>query len=401
MIAHMRMQIQNPALANSRFRFNEVLSPDFNLHRLNLTRGSSYVPLPDWIEKKKAIINPHNNDEECFKWVVIAALEIGKDLPCASNLKKFTDDYDWSGLEFPVAINKIGILERKNDISVTILALKRPEVYIARKSERKSSKNVKLLLITNSECRQYTAIKSLSKLLGSRNSKQAHKQYFCLNCLQGFHSEISRDKHYEHCKDNEAVRIEMPKLGSFIEFHDGQNQFKVPFMMYADFEAILRPVHGPSPNPNKAYTKKVNQHIPSGFCIYSKLAYGEVSTPLKLYRGKDCIQVFCDYIKKEARRLYHMFLEKPMEPLTSEEWKGYNQATKCHICFKPFEEHNPKVRDHCHYTGKYRGPAHRNCNLRYKIPLQIPIILHNLSGYDVHLFIRELGKETNKIRVIK
>ena len=98
-------------------------------------------------------------------------------------------------------------------------------------------------------------IKSLSRLLGSRNTKHKCRKYFCLNCLQGFHSELSRDKHYEYCKDNEAVKIEMPKLGSFVEFHDGQNQFKVLFTMYADFEAILRPVHGPSPNPNEPYTK--------------------------------------------------------------------------------------------------------------------------------------------------
>ena len=269
-----------------------------------------------------------------------------------------------------------------------------------RKSERKALKDAYLLLITEGKYRHYTAIKSLSRLLGSRNTKHKCKKYFCLNCLQGFHSELCRDKHYEHCKDNKAVKIEMPKLGSFIEFHDGQNQFKVPFMTYADFEAILRPVHGPSPNPNEPYTKKVNRHIPSGFCVYSKLTYGEVSTPLKLYRSEDCVQVFCNYVKKEARRLHHMFPEKPMEPLTSKEWKGYNRATKCHICFKPFEEFNPKFRDHCHYTGQYRGPTHRNCNLRYKIPSHIPIVLHNLSGYDTHLFILELGKETNKIRVI-
>ena len=122
----------------------------------------------------------------------------------------------------------------------------------------------------------------------------------------------------------ELVKIEMPKLGSFVEFHDGQNQFKVPFTMYADFEAVLRPVHGPSPNPNEPYTKNVNRHIPSGFCVFSQFAYGEVKDQLKLYRGKDCVQVFCDYVKKEVRRLYHMFPEKPMEPLTSKEWKGYN-----------------------------------------------------------------------------
>ena len=135
------------------------------------------------------------------------------------------------------------------------------------------------------------------------------QKYFCLNCLQGFCSELSRDKHYEYFKDNEAVKIEMPEPGSFIEFHDGQNQFKVPFMMYADFEVILRPVHGPSPSPKEPYTKEVNQHIPSGFYVYSKFASGEVRTPLKLYRSEDCVHVFCDIVKREVRRLYHMFLK--------------------------------------------------------------------------------------------
>ena len=173
MVTHMKMQIENPALANSRFRFDVVLFLDVNFHRLNLTRGSSYIPLPDWVVKKKAIINPHNDDEECFKWAVIAASEIGKDLQHVSNLKKFVDNYDWSGLQFPVTINKIGIFERKNDVSVMVLALKGPEVYIARKSERKCSKNVELLLITDGKHGHYTAIKSLSRLLGSRNSKHA------------------------------------------------------------------------------------------------------------------------------------------------------------------------------------------------------------------------------------
>ena len=67
MIAHMMTQIENPALLNSRFRFDEVLFLDISFHRLSLTRSSSYLPLPDWIANKKAIINPHNNDEECFK----------------------------------------------------------------------------------------------------------------------------------------------------------------------------------------------------------------------------------------------------------------------------------------------------------------------------------------------
>ena len=130
MITHMKTQIENPTLANSRFRFDETLFLDVSFHWL--TRGSSYVPLPDWIAKKKVIINPQNDDEGCFKWAVIAVLEIGKDPQCMSTLKKFENNYDWSGLEFPVTANKINVFKRKNYVSVTILALKGPEVYIAR-----------------------------------------------------------------------------------------------------------------------------------------------------------------------------------------------------------------------------------------------------------------------------
>ena len=83
--------------------------------------------------------------------------------------------------------------------------------------------------------------------------------------MQGFHSEQSRDKHYEYCKDNEAVKIEMPKPGSIIEFYDRQNQFNVPFMMYTDFEVILEPIQEQVPgDPNEPYTTEVVRHIPSG-----------------------------------------------------------------------------------------------------------------------------------------
>ena len=76
MIANMKFQIENPALVNSRFVFDEFLYLDVNFHQLNLTRGSSYLPLPDWLARKKAIVNPHNDDEECFKWSVIATEKV-------------------------------------------------------------------------------------------------------------------------------------------------------------------------------------------------------------------------------------------------------------------------------------------------------------------------------------
>ena len=88
-----------------------------------------------------------------------------------------------------------------------------------------------------------------------------------------------------------------------------------------------------------------------------------------------------------------------MDPLTKKQWKKYKQSTKCCICYKPFTLGDPKVRDHCHYTG-LTGGLHSLCNLRYKIPSYIPVLFHNLSGYDAHLFIRELGAHTSDMEVI-
>ena len=126
MIAHMKQQIENPALSNSRFVFDKVLHMDVNFHRLNLTRGSSYLPLPDWLALKKAIINPKNAGRECFKWAVIVALrweEIDRDPQRISKLKKFDADFNWSGIEFPVSFREIKGFEFRNQISTNILAI--------------------------------------------------------------------------------------------------------------------------------------------------------------------------------------------------------------------------------------------------------------------------------------
>ena len=275
MIDNMKFQIENPALLNSRFVFDEFLYLDINFHQLNLTaaRGSSYLPLPDWLASKKAIVNPHNNDEECFKWSVIAAENAGmKDPQRVSNLRKFMDNYDWSGLEFPVSIKDIGKFETRNTISVNVLAVEGRDIYIHRKG-RMMGREINLLMVSEDGIRHYTVIKSLSRLLSSKNSNTKRKQHFCMNCLQGFTQELSRDQHQVYCKDNESVRVEMPKQGSSIEFKDGQNQFRVPYIMYADFELILEPMGHGSSDPNQPYTNEVNLHTPSGWCVYSKFAY--------------------------------------------------------------------------------------------------------------------------------
>ena len=222
-----------------------------------------------------------------------------------------------------------------------------------------------------------------------------------MTCLNGFRRESARDKYYEYCSSNGHVKVKIPaEKEKWLKFHDGQYQFKVLFMLYAHFESILKPVderYKEKMNTMKAgrkgkapYTEKISTHVLSGWCVYSTFAYGHVPNPLKMYRGKDCVEKF-------VKQLYATFLQQPMTKLTDVLKREHEAAEKCHICIIEFNDpRNRNVRDHCHYSGECRGAAHNNCNLKYKIPDHIPILFHNLSGYDAHLFIKELQRKFNK-----
>ena len=170
------------------------------------------------------------------------------------------------------------------------------------------------MIIEDGDKQHYVAIKSLERLLSKLNSKHNPSQHFCTNCLQGFSELRSRDEHYAYCRSNQAVRIGMPTKRPIIEYSNGQHQLKVPFVMYADFESILEPIQGASNNPNHSSTRGVNLHTPSGWCLHSKFAYGDLNNPTIQYRGSDCVERFCEHIISEAKRLYSSFPKKPMVP---------------------------------------------------------------------------------------
>ena len=120
-ITHLHRQIENPALLDSRFVFDKVLYMDVDFHQLNLTRGSSYLPLSKWLARKKALINPHNEDQECFKWAVIAASrweDIDSHPERISKLARFKADFDWSGIGFSLSVKNVKKFELRNQISI-------------------------------------------------------------------------------------------------------------------------------------------------------------------------------------------------------------------------------------------------------------------------------------------
>ena len=182
MIKHMKEKIKNPALLNSRFVFNEVLFTNVDFHQLNLMRRSSYLPLPNWLAHKKAIINPKNEDQECFKWAVIAASrweEVNNNPERISKLKRFEKDFDWSGIGFPVSFKDISKFEFRNQISINLLAIEGKQIYICKKGGN-HERIINLMIISESNRKHYVAIKSLSRLLSSENTKHKGKEYFVI-----------------------------------------------------------------------------------------------------------------------------------------------------------------------------------------------------------------------------
>ena len=103
------------------------------------------------------------------------------------------------------------------------------------------------------------------------------------------------------------------------------------------------------------------------------------------------MKIFCKDLKDQAMKIIN-YEKKEMMPLTDEEKESYENQQICHICKNEFSNDN-KVRDHCHYTGKYRGAAHSNCNLNYKISKEIPVKFHNGCTYDYHFIIKQLARE--------
>ena len=140
MLAYIKAQTENPKFSESGFTLDKIMHLYINFHRLVLTRGSSYNELPKWLKSKKAVINPQNKDEECFKWAVIEALhheEIKHHPERISLLSPYKNQYNWEGLEFPVSIKKIDKFEKNNPgIAVNVLFSnkKNQNIYTARRS---------------------------------------------------------------------------------------------------------------------------------------------------------------------------------------------------------------------------------------------------------------------------
>ena len=373
-------------------------------------KASSYIDLPKELKNKNAIINMKNEDNnKCFLWCVLRALNpknknaerIDKDLKSKENT------LNMEGIDYPVSLKDIKRFEKQNpDISISVLGYSKDErVYPLRisKKEKERKYNIVLLLIKNGDNSHYCLVKNLSALLSSQVNKHKSKLYFCLNCLNGYDDPEKLEKHKEYCNEEESIKINMPSPDSFIKFKNFLYSERAPFAIYADFESIVKPIDNCEPDPNKSYTLKYQKHEPISFVYYIKSFNESVyKSKLRSYvkeneEDPDTIDVFINWLEEDVKIISELGNEKMI--ITPEEEEQFKQASDCWICHKKLNLED-RVRDHCHYTGRYRGAAHNICNLKYSKPNNISVFFHNLTGYDSHLFIKKLGVTAGAIDCI-
>ena len=295
------------------------------------------------------------------------------------------------GIQYPVSLKDFNKFENQNPTIITVLGYERKSVYPLRSSHRVDRDNKIILLLIEDEVKHYCLVKSLSRLLASQVSKNEKHTHFSLRCLNPFWCQESLSKHLEYCKEYGAVKIELPKKGTMLKYKNYHKSEKVPFVVYADFESYIKPLQSCELNPESSYTKQYQKHEPSSFCYYIKCFDDEVYKPkLVSYLGEDAAQKFVEMLEDDIREISNILKKKMI--FGEKEKEQFDKETQCWICNKEFDDDNDddKVIDHCHFTDRYRGAAHISCNLKYRKPNFTPVVFHNLSGYDSHLFIKIL-----------
>ena len=262
-------------------------------HYLNIigytpSRGSSYLPLPKELKNSMlGLINLQNEDEKCFLWCHVRKLNPIKRNPQRITLKdkESIKKLDYSGVTFPVSYKDYNKIEKQNQINVNVFGYI-GFFYPIHTSKEKYDTNLNLLYIEEEEKGHYVYIQNFNRLMYSFN-KHKEKKYFCMRCLHGFSREDLLEKHSPDCFAlNGTQKIDMPAKGSKIYFKNYHRIQPVPFVIYADFEALTKKINTCHQNNDKSFTDPYEEHKACGYGYKVVCHQGQqYSKPVKIYRG--------------------------------------------------------------------------------------------------------------------
>ena len=376
-----------------------------NIVNYSPLKGSSYIELPQELRNSaKGLINMKNKDNECFRWCHIRHLNPQDKDPqrIKKTDKQYIEKLDYSSIEFPVTVKQINKIEKQNNICINLFGYEEKQKFPIYISKEKYQDHMELLLITEGENKHYVLIKDFNKFMFSQ-TKHEHKKHFCMYCLQCFSREDVLTEHKNNCISiNGKQPINMPEKGDKVFFKNYHKQLPVPFVIYADFEALTKKIQGCQPNNEKSYTEAYQKHTDCGYGYKVVCCYDDkYSKPVQIHRGENAVHKFMENMLEEVnwcKSIMKKHFNKPLE-MTMENEIDFKKAIKCHICDQQYTDKDIRVRDHCHITGEFRGSAHQDCNLKLGIKpatIKIPVLFHNLRGYDSHFIMQQIGEIAKK-----
>ena len=227
-------------MKGSDFIFNGVNYLFYDLNRITISKGGSYIESPKWLKDKKCTINQKNNDNKCFQYATTLALNfnnIDKHHQRISKIKPFIDNYNWNN-----NWNKFELNNKDVALNILYVPFNTKKIDIAYKSKYNLIRDnqIILLMISNGENRHYLAVKSLSRLLRGISSNH-DGDYYCLNCFHSYRTENKLNVHKKICENHEYCNIEMPSPNNnIIKYNQGDKSLKLPFIIYADLECLLK-----------------------------------------------------------------------------------------------------------------------------------------------------------------
>lgn len=428
--------LERAEFCGSGYTFSRIIRLDVEVCSYRPLGGSSYIATPCAIRRKRAVINVRNGqDQMCFKWAILSALHPKNHMPDRlDNYLEYSDELNFDGIEFPVSLNRIEKFEKQNsNISVNVYyydyyddydkdneddecvrplritgEIKEHHIHLllilekARRIQVKGGRagtiagKIKAILNDGSIRSHYCWIQDLSRLLSSQLTKGKRKMYICDRCLNYFDKSEKLAKHVEHCTNE--CKIEMPtEKTKWVKFENYKHQLKVPFVVYADTEAYLKRLNVEEQNcvfSEQCKTTAYQQHHIYSVGLYLKCEYDDaLSYYINSGNDVNCVEWFVLALGGIAQFIAREFSNiLPMNTLTpAEEFLLKDPNAVCSICDKMFDPLEVRVRDHCHLSGKFRGIAHPICNINYKVSTVVPVVMHNLSRYDAHLFIKKLA----------
>ena len=413
-------KIGNWISEGSGWRIESVDAHYINRYKYSPLSGSSYLELPEELKNpKKGLININNTDNECFKWCHMAYMryKLGNETANPQRLSNYINfgmRLDYTGINFPVTIVQIPKIENQNYICFNVFGYENKKVYPLYISKNNYINKCDLLLLSTNNTFHYVWIKDFNRFMFNK-TKHKSKKYFCKSCLQCFSQERILNEHIPNCLTiNGCQSVKMPKEGSKVFFKNYRNQLMAPFVIYADFESITprnldSTVFTPPPKHNvletilKSFSMPYQKHVNCGYGYKVVCCYDDKYTkPTQVYRGPNAVYKFIEAIlqeEKHCKETMKKCFNKDLR-MSKKDEELFKQETSCHICGKSYLKDDIKVRDYCHITGLYRGSSHSTCNINLRLTYKIPVVFHNLKGYDGHFIMQEIGKFKKKINVI-